>query len=80
MMKRGMIEIAAIVGLVIAVIVMYTIAMPVTNSLIGPQNVNTSSVNVAGYPTAQLISNQLPTFIGLTVLVTIASVAIMAFR
>ena len=74
-MKRGFTGfIIGAVGVVVAIILLYAVVQPVTNSAIA-----SASANIGGYPTAQLISLQLPTFIALTALVTLAALAISAF-
>ena len=75
-MKRGFTGfIVGAVGVVIAIILLYAVVQPVTNT-----SITSASSNLAGYPTALLVSQQLPTFIAITALVTLAALAIGAFR
>ena len=75
-MKRGFTGfIVAAVGVVVAIILLYAVVQPVINT-----QIQSTSANLAGYATAQTVSLQLPVFVALTALVTLAALAISAFR
>lgn len=74
-----------IIGVVIAIIMIYTVIQPVTNSMILPNAANNAPGqatfnNLSAYSTGYLVSQQLPTFISIVGLVVIAGLAISMFR
>ena len=66
--------IVAAIGVVVGVILLFSVVQPVLNTAI-----TSTSSNLGGYSTAQVVANQLPTLNAVAALVLIAGLAIGAF-
>ena len=74
-MKRGFVGIiVAAVGVVVGIVLLFSVVQPVLN-----QAITSVSSNLTGYPTAIAVANQLPTMNAVAGLVLIAGLAIGAF-